>query len=308
MSRYALSPRFLDALVGSELSACAMRVVLFVGRRQGSNTHAWPSVAAICVATNSGERTVRRALAELRDAGLLTLVERPGKGYLFSLRTPAGNGTPDDGGDPDGTDPYDRGGTPAENGTSLPPAPLPGTAPLPKTAPLPVLAWTPAKTGQPHLTQEDSQEGDGAAPARATTSTHLDDPPLTLLRDRVAATWIRTHERHRGAYPAADSRTAGEIAEFVIANVGRAGMTTDELLDALLAAYWREEWPRAKGSRPSLRNVLSRLDRLLADMLAATPTRRDRAFDPTRDNPETPDEERIVNEWIAAGSPMRRTG
>ena len=45
--RQALSSEFVDALVASGVSACAMRVALVVARLQGRNADAWPTMETL---------------------------------------------------------------------------------------------------------------------------------------------------------------------------------------------------------------------------------------------------------------------
>lgn len=89
------------------------------------------------------------------------------------------------------------------------------------------------------------------------------EPDDVTLRDLVARRWAVTFEANRGSLPTRDDRSVREVATWIGANATNTGRPVGDLLADMLAAYWREEWPRAKGNRPSLRNLLGQLDRLL---------------------------------------------
>lgn len=91
----------LDALARDvELTAAALRVAINIGRRQGSNPDAWPTVATIAKDVGDvDERTVRRAIAQLVARGHLE-VEKAGKdtkgrGDRYRLRASTGQPCPE---------------------------------------------------------------------------------------------------------------------------------------------------------------------------------------------------------------------
>ena len=86
--RQALSSEFVDALVASGVSACAMRVALVVARLQGRNADAWPTMETLRVRVGCDLRSVQRAVAELKSKGLLSVTEQRGKGHRFAVQTP----------------------------------------------------------------------------------------------------------------------------------------------------------------------------------------------------------------------------
>lgn len=91
------------------------------------------------------------------------------------------------------------------------------------------------------------------------------EPEETTLRDRVVRRWGATFEAVRGALPARDDRSAREVVTWLRANAANVGKPESAILDAVLEAYWREPWPRDRANRASLANLLSQLDRLLAE-------------------------------------------
>lgn len=86
--RQALSSEFVDALVASGVSACAMRVALVVARLQGRNADAWPTMETLRARVGCDLRSVQRAVAELKSRGLLSVTEQRGKGHRFAVQTP----------------------------------------------------------------------------------------------------------------------------------------------------------------------------------------------------------------------------
>lgn len=302
MSGHALSREFKKALAAAnELTSTAVRVAIVIGDMQGLSDHAFPSVKGLMKATNAGERTVRSAIAELKAAGFLTVRTPSGKSSRYTICTPADFGTSQD--DDSETE------TPAELGTSQDPSgepesdagPLPNSAgvPLPNSAPVPLLnsAGPPAELGNSHLIQDHLNEDAGRDDHNSSRGENA-----TLITDRVAAAWTRTYEKHRGSIPSRDYASAQEISRLIRANAPRVGISIDELLVRIVDAYWAEPWPRDRRNRASLRNLVTRFDGLLGK-LAHTKPARARPFDPRCDTPETPDEERQLNDWIAAGSP-----
>lgn len=163
--RLALSSEYVDALVSSSVSACALRVALLVARMQGRNEHAWPTVEGMRARIGCDKRTVQRAVAELVRAGLLATEERRGGRTFYSTLTPGVDATP--GAAVTGDEPAAAGAgaapgvdATATGGVSIPPP----------------QAWTPPAGGvsiHSHLTQEDDQRslirGTGNAPAHDLT-------------------------------------------------------------------------------------------------------------------------------------------
>ena len=110
------------------------------------------------------------------------------------------------------------------------------------------------------------------------------DPPEATLRDRVCSRWRAHFEAHRGgSFPARDDTSARRVVTWLIANAANTGRPEAEILDAVLDAYWREDWPRERANTPRLANFVSQLDRLLV----AKPNKRDpgvtpEAYDPRK--------------------------
>lgn len=147
--RLALSSEYVDALVASDVSACALRVAMLVARLQGRNEHAWPTVEGLRARIGCDKRTVQRSIAELVRAGLLATEERRGGRTFYSALTPGVDATPGTG---------DAGGETARGGVSATPV-VDATATGGVSIP-PPQAWTPPAGGvsiHSHLTQEDDQ-------------------------------------------------------------------------------------------------------------------------------------------------------
>lgn len=91
------------------------------------------------------------------------------------------------------------------------------------------------------------------------------EPEPVTFRDEIATRWARSYELARGYIPAkADDTATRELATAIEANVAKRGGDRIALLEAILAAYWRDEWPRVHANRASVRNLLGQFDRLLA--------------------------------------------
>lgn len=127
------------------------------------------------------------------------------------------------------------------------------------------------------------------------------------LRDVVQSRWSDSFGRHRGAFAVRDDASCREVARVVSLNAPRVGRTPHQLLDEVLSAYWRQDWPRQRTNTPSVRNLVSQFDRLLSEITKAAPVR-NRPFDPSQDTPTNAEEERMQLEWVQNGSqPTRRS-
>lgn len=125
----------------------------------------------------------------------------------------------------------------------------------------------------------------------------------TTIRRR----WAATYEQARGQMPiAADTESVRALDLAITANAAKRGEDPAVTLDAILAAYWSDPWPKVHRNRASTANLVSQFDRLLGTITAATPIKRAEPFDPSRHTPATADEEREQQAWIAAGCPPIR--
>ena len=126
---------------------------------------------------------------------------------------------------------------------------------------------TPSHAGHTMHTQTHTQT-DGEQPPPP-------EPDDVTVRDMVTRRWAVTYEHHRRTAPARDHSSAREVTAWLLANATNTGRAPEALLDALLDAYWREPWPLDRSNRPSMRNLLGQLDRLLvaesAPKVAAVP-------------------------------------
>lgn len=66
----------LDFLYRSELPHRAVSVYIYLSDRANKNGECWPAIPTIAEELKLSESTVRRALKDLRKAGLITTVQR----------------------------------------------------------------------------------------------------------------------------------------------------------------------------------------------------------------------------------------
>lgn len=83
----------LDFLYRSELPHRAVSVYIYLSDRANKNGECWPAIPTIAEELKLSESTVRRALKDLRKAGLITSEQRyrsnGGKSSLcFTLKSP----------------------------------------------------------------------------------------------------------------------------------------------------------------------------------------------------------------------------
>lgn len=86
--RHALAMPFLDALVDAKVSALAMRCAIIIGGAQTTSPNVWTSASDLARMLGCDIVSAQRAVAELRGADLLDLVERDARGSLYALRPP----------------------------------------------------------------------------------------------------------------------------------------------------------------------------------------------------------------------------
>lgn len=72
-------------LLRSGVGPLARLVWAHIAMRQGRGDKAWPSVADIAQTQGIAEKTVRRCIAQLEDAGLLTVERQKGRGNVYSV-------------------------------------------------------------------------------------------------------------------------------------------------------------------------------------------------------------------------------
>lgn len=85
------------------------------------------------------------------------------------------------------------------------------------------------------------------------------------LLARIGIDWRRAYERVRGMPSAdADDATKRAITRHLNATHGPSSPARHEQWSRVLEAYWADPWTRARGNRPSIKNLWSRWDALAA--------------------------------------------
>lgn len=72
----------------------AKAVLVALAEHANAQWTCWPSIARLCLFTSLSERTVRRTLRRLTADQVITLVERPGQSWLFTLTAPPRSACP----------------------------------------------------------------------------------------------------------------------------------------------------------------------------------------------------------------------
>lgn len=172
--RQALSSEFVDALVASGVSACAMRVALVVARLQGRNADAWPTMETLRVRVGCDLRSVQRAVAELKSKGLLSVTEQRGKGHRFAVQTPGISVAP--------------GSTVTPGDNAIPTPGVDATPPPAFLSPTPGISVV---SSAGYLLLENSDQGNQIIeiPAREVGRTDLVDLPLGRLLKGFQRRW-----------------------------------------------------------------------------------------------------------------------
>ncbi len=98
---YAARDSLLDALASTDLPSGALRVGIIIAKMMNARTwSASPSVLGLADWTKLHERTVQRAVAALRDAGILDIDDGGGRHRRHVFRLIAGGGKPRQDGHP----------------------------------------------------------------------------------------------------------------------------------------------------------------------------------------------------------------
>lgn len=82
------------------------------------------------------------------------------------------------------------------------------------------------------------------------------------LADLFTERWCETFAAARSGQAPTTRNGMGECIGWLEAEARRLGVGFEELLDAKLAAYWSEAWPRDPSRNPTPRNLLGQLPRL----------------------------------------------